>query len=116
MPAEVGWCRNSTGVCPLLCRKQAQGNKMKRLLLASIVLAMAAPAVAQPTRTPPQTRTTDPDATITESQKGEPAAKESVPGAGGQQAGERLYRLKLQVYLPFDRPFAGMTDGLLCHG
>ena len=58
---------------------------MKRLFIASIVVAMAAPAFAQ-TRTQPQTRTTDPDATITESQKGGPAAKESVPGAGGQQA------------------------------
>ena len=57
---------------------------MKRLLVASIVLAMAAPAFAQ-TRTQPQTRTTDPDATITEFQKGGPASKESVPGAGGQQ-------------------------------
>ncbi len=59
---------------------------MKRLLIASIVLAMAAPAFAQSTRTQPQTRTTDPDATITESQKGGPAAKESTPNAGGQQS------------------------------
>ena len=58
---------------------------MKRLLIASIVLAMSAPALAQ-TRTQSQTRTTDPDATITESQKGGPASKESVPGAGGQQS------------------------------
>ena len=58
---------------------------MKRLLIASIVIAMAAPAFAQ-TRTQPQTRTTDPDATITESQKGGPAAKESMPNAGGQQS------------------------------
>jgi hypothetical protein len=57
---------------------------MKRLLIASIVIAMAAPTFAQ-TRTQPQTRTTDPDATITESQKGGPASKESAPGAGGQQ-------------------------------
>ena len=58
---------------------------MKRLLVASIVLAMAAPAFAQSTRTQSQTRTTDPDSTITESQKGGPASKESAPGAGGQQ-------------------------------
>ena len=58
---------------------------MKRLLIASIMLAMAAPAFAQSTRTQPQTRTTDPDSTITESQKGGPASKESAPGAGGQQ-------------------------------
>ena len=56
---------------------------MKRLL-ASIVVAMAAPAFAQ-TRTQPQTRTTDPDLTMTESQKGGPASKKSAPGAGGQQ-------------------------------
>ena len=58
---------------------------MKRLMIASIVLAMAVPAFAQSTRTQPQTRTTDPDATITESQKGGPASKESVPDTGGQQ-------------------------------
>ena len=58
---------------------------MKRLLITSIVIAMAAPAFAQ-TRAQPQTRTTDPDATITESQKGGPASKESAPGAGGQQS------------------------------
>jgi hypothetical protein len=65
-------------------QEELQGNKMKRLLMASIVLAMAGSAFAQ-TRTQPQTRTTDPDSTITESQKGGPASKESVPGAGGQQ-------------------------------
>ena len=58
---------------------------MKRLMIASIVLAVAVPAFAQSTRPQPQTRTTDPDSTITESQKGGPASKESVPGAGGQQ-------------------------------
>ena len=58
---------------------------MKRLLIASIAIAMAAPAFAQSTRTQPQTRTTDPDSTITESQKGGPASKESTPNAGGQQ-------------------------------
>ena len=58
---------------------------MKRLLIASILIAMTAPALAQTPRTQPQTRTTDPDATITESQKGGPASKESAPGAGGQQ-------------------------------
>ena len=58
---------------------------MKRLLIASIVIAMAAPAFAQ-TRTQPQTRTTDPDSTITESQKGGPVFEELVPGAGGQQS------------------------------
>ena len=57
---------------------------MKRLLIASIVIAVAAPAFAQ-TRTQPQTRTTDPDSTITESQKGGPASKKSAPSAGGQQ-------------------------------
>jgi hypothetical protein len=58
---------------------------MKRLLVASIVLAMTVPAFAQ-TRTQSQTRTTDPDATITESQRGGPAAKESMPNSGGQQS------------------------------
>ena len=58
---------------------------MKRLLIASIVLATATPALAQSTRTQPQTRTTDPDSTMTESQKGGPASKESAPGVGGQQ-------------------------------
>jgi hypothetical protein len=60
---------------------------MKCLLIASIVFAMAGPAFAQ-SRTPttqPQTSTNDGDATITETQKGGPASKESVPGAGGQQ-------------------------------
>ena len=59
---------------------------MKRLLVASIVLVMAAPTFAQcQTQTQSQTRTTDPDATITENQKGGPASKESVPNPGGQQ-------------------------------
>ncbi len=58
---------------------------MKRLLVASIVLAMAVPAFAQSTRTQPQTKTTDPDSTMTEMQKGGPASKESKPGASGQQ-------------------------------
>ena len=53
---------------------------MKRLMIASIVLAMAVPAFAQSTRTQPQTRTTDPDSTITESQKGGPASKEVCAG------------------------------------
>jgi hypothetical protein len=55
-----------------------------KLLVASIVLAIATPAFAQ-TRTQPQTRTSDPDATITESQKGGPASKESMPNRSGQQ-------------------------------
>jgi hypothetical protein len=60
---------------------------MKRVLTASIVLAMAAPVFAQSqTRTTqPQTRTSDPDSTMTEMQKGGPASKESKPGAAGQQ-------------------------------
>jgi hypothetical protein len=60
---------------------------MKRLLAASIVLAILAPAFAQSqTRTTqPQTRTNEGDATITETQKGGPASKESTPNAGGQQ-------------------------------
>jgi hypothetical protein len=52
---------------------------MKSLLVASIVLAMAGSALAQ-TRTQPQTRTSDPDSTMTEMQKGGPASKESTPG------------------------------------
>ena len=52
---------------------------MKRLLIASIVIAMAAPTFAQ-TRTQPQTRTTDPDATITESQKGGPCIERICAG------------------------------------
>jgi hypothetical protein len=58
---------------------------MKRLLVASIVLAMAVPAFAQSTRTQPQTKTTDPDSTMTEMQKGGPASKESKPNAAGEQ-------------------------------
>jgi hypothetical protein len=59
---------------------------MKRLLVASIVLAMAAPAFAQSRmQQQPQTKTSDPDSTMTETQKGGPASKESKPGAGGQQ-------------------------------
>jgi hypothetical protein len=57
---------------------------MKSLLVASIVPAMAGSAFAQ-TRTQPQTRTSDPDSTMTEMQKGGPASKESTPGAGGEQ-------------------------------
>jgi hypothetical protein len=53
---------------------------MKRLLVASIVLALAAPAFAQS-----QTRTNSPEGTMTETQKGGPASKESKPNAGGQQ-------------------------------
>jgi len=53
---------------------------MKRLLVALIVLAIAAPAFAQS-----QTRTSDPDSTMTETQKGGPASKESKPNSGGQQ-------------------------------
>lgn len=56
---------------------------MKRLLVASIVLIMAAaPAFAQ---SKSQTRTSDPDSTMTETQKGGPASKESKPNSGGQQ-------------------------------
>ena len=58
---------------------------MKRLLVASIVLAMAVPAFAQ-TRMQPQTKTNDGDSTMTETQKGGPASKESKPNAGGQQS------------------------------
>jgi hypothetical protein len=60
---------------------------MKPLLIASMILAMAGPAFAQSQTRPmqPQTKTTDPDSTITEMQKGGPASKESVPNAGGQQ-------------------------------
>jgi len=60
---------------------------MKRLLIASIVLTMAGSAFAQSQTRPtqPQTRTSDPDSTITEMQKGGPASKESKPGAAGQQ-------------------------------
>jgi len=53
---------------------------MKRLLVALIVLAIAAPAFAQS-----QTRTSDPDSTMTETQKGGPASKESKPNSAGQQ-------------------------------
>jgi hypothetical protein len=57
---------------------------MKRLFVASIILAMATPTFAQ-SRTQPQTRTSDPESTMTETQKGGPASKESKPNAGGQQ-------------------------------
>ena len=63
---------------------------MKRLLIASIVLAMAGSAFAQ-TRTQPQTRTTDPNSTITESAKGWPCIKRIRAGrwwsADSYQAG-----------------------------
>jgi hypothetical protein len=58
---------------------------MKHLLIAAIVLAMAAPAFAQ-TQTRSQTRTNDGDSTMTETQKGGPASKESMLNAGGQQS------------------------------
>jgi hypothetical protein len=58
---------------------------MKRLLVASVVLAMTVPAFAQ-TRSQPQTKTNDGDSTMTETQKGGPASKESKPNAGGQQS------------------------------
>lgn len=61
---------------------------MKRLLIISMVLVMAVPALAQSqtrTTTQSQTRTSDPDSTMTETQKGGPASKESKPNAGGQQ-------------------------------
>ena len=85
---------------------------MKRLLIASIVLAMAGSAFAQSQTRPtqPQTRTSDPDSTMTEMQKGGPASKKSTPGAGGQQGvvksiwGPRtlakyLYRLRRAEFL-----------------
>jgi hypothetical protein len=52
---------------------------MRSLVIASILVAMTVPALAQ------STRTTDPDSTMTETQKGGPASKESKPNAGGQQ-------------------------------
>jgi hypothetical protein len=52
---------------------------MRSLLVASILVAMtSASAFAQ-------TKTTDPDSTMTESQKGGPASRESKPNAGGQE-------------------------------
>jgi hypothetical protein len=67
-----------------LLSRNTKDQEMKRLLVASIMLAMAAPAFSQ-TRTQSQTRTSDPDSTMTEMQKGGPASKESKPGAAGQQ-------------------------------
>jgi hypothetical protein len=52
---------------------------MRSLVVASILVAMtSASAFAQ-------TKTTDPDSTMTESQKGGPASRESKPNAGGQE-------------------------------
>jgi hypothetical protein len=52
---------------------------MKSLLVASILIAVAAPSLAQ------TTRTTSPEGTMSESQKGGPASRESKPNAGGQE-------------------------------
>jgi hypothetical protein len=52
---------------------------MRGLVVASILFAMTAPAFAQ------TTKTTSPEGTMTESQKGGPAARESKPNAGGQE-------------------------------
>ena len=92
---------------------------MKRLLIASIVLAMAAPAFAQSTRTQPQTRTTDPDSTITESQKGGPASKEFRAGrwwsADSHQAGHAkrcsdARTCASPLKLGFTKPASGGVD------
>ena len=53
---------------------------MKSLLVFSILIALAAPSLAQ------TTRTNSPEGTMTESQKGGPASRESKPSAGGQEA------------------------------
>jgi hypothetical protein len=53
---------------------------MKSLLAASILIALAVPSLAQ------TTRTTSPEGTMSESQKGGPASRESKPNAGGQEA------------------------------
>jgi hypothetical protein len=53
---------------------------MKSLLVFSVLIALAAPSLAQ------TTRTTSPEGTMTESQKGGPASRESKPSAGGQEA------------------------------
>jgi hypothetical protein len=52
---------------------------MKSLVVASILVAMTASTFAQ------STKTTSPEGTMTESQKGGPAARESKPNAGGQE-------------------------------
>ena len=52
---------------------------MRSLVVASILVAMTAPAFAQ------STKTTTPESTMTETQKGGPASKESKPSAGGQE-------------------------------
>jgi hypothetical protein len=62
---------------------------MKRILAVAIVLAVATPVLAQTqsqTSSQPQTKTSEGDATMTESQKGGPASKEPLPNAGGQQS------------------------------
>ena len=51
---------------------------MRSLVVASILVAMTVPTLAQ-------TKTTDPESTMTESQKGGPASRESKPNAGGQE-------------------------------
>jgi hypothetical protein len=50
---------------------------MRSLVVASILVAMTMPTFAQ-------TKTTTPESTMTETQKGGPASKESKPNAGGQ--------------------------------
>jgi hypothetical protein len=52
---------------------------MKSLLVVSILVAMTASTLAQ------TTRTTSPEGTMSESQKGGPASRESKPNAGGQE-------------------------------
>jgi hypothetical protein len=52
---------------------------MKSLLVASVLIAMTVPTFAQ------STKTTSPEGTMTETQMGGPATRESKPNAGGQE-------------------------------
>jgi hypothetical protein len=54
---------------------------MKNLLVVSILVAMTSASAFAQTTTP----TTSPEGTMSESQKGGPASRESKPNAGGQE-------------------------------
>jgi hypothetical protein len=54
---------------------------MRSLVIASILVAMTSASAFAQTKTP----TTSPEGTMSESQKGGPASRESKPNAGGQE-------------------------------
>jgi hypothetical protein len=54
---------------------------MRSLVVASILVAMTSASAFAQTKTP----TSSPEGTMSESQKGGPASRESKPNAGGQE-------------------------------